>query len=93
MQITAPGWSLRRSLAVGTALLVSGIGLAVVAAWLGTPSLTLFVIGAVLSGAGASAGAMLRGVLGTTAAISTRRDGPRRSPTSSSPVTWACPCR
>ncbi|MEU6202566.1 transposase [Micromonospora musae] len=50
VQITAPGWSLRRSLAVGTVLLVSGSGLAVVAAWLGTPSLTLFVIGAVLSG-------------------------------------------
>ncbi|TDC40409.1 MFS transporter [Micromonospora sp. 15K316] len=69
VQITTPGWPLRRSLAVGTVLLVAGIGLAVVAAWLGTPSLTLFVIGAVLSGAGA--GAMFRGVLGTTAAIST----------------------
>ncbi|SIQ34503.1 MFS transporter [Micromonospora avicenniae] len=69
MQIATPGWSLRRCVAVGMVLLVGGMLLAVVAAWLDTPNLALFVVGAVVSGAGA--GSIFKGVLGTTAAIST----------------------
>jgi MFS family permease len=60
-------WSLRRLLAAGMTTMVSGLSLVVVAAWLSTPSLALFVAGGALTGAGA--GALFKGALGTVVAI------------------------
>jgi MFS family permease len=60
-------WSLRRLLATGMTTMVGGLGLVVVAAWLATPSLALFVAGGALTGAGA--GALFKGALGTVVAI------------------------
>jgi MFS family permease len=68
IQLTTPTWSIRRSLAFGMGTLLAGIGLVVLAAWLPTPSLAVFLVGAVLTGAGA--GAIFKGTLGTTVAIS-----------------------
>ncbi|WP_326556080.1 MFS transporter [Micromonospora sp. NBC_01796] len=67
VQLTTPNWSIRRSLATGMVGLLIGIGLLVLAAWLPTPSLGVFLAGGVLTGAGA--GAMFRGTLGTVVAI------------------------
>ena len=60
-------WSLRRLLATGMTTMVGGLALVVVAAWLSTPSLALFVAGGALTGAGA--GALFKGALGTVVAI------------------------
>ena len=60
-------WSLRRLLATGMTTMVGGLALVVVAAWLSTPSLGLFVAGGALTGAGA--GALFKGALGTVVAI------------------------
>jgi MFS family permease len=60
-------WSLRRLLATGMTTMVGGLALVVVAAWLSTPSLALFVVGGALTGAGA--GALFKGALGTVVAI------------------------
>jgi MFS family permease len=60
-------WSLRRLLAVGMTTMLSGLSLVVIAAWLSTPSLALFVAGGALTGAGA--GALFKGALGTVVAI------------------------
>jgi hypothetical protein len=49
--------------------MVAGLALVVVAAWLPTPSLALFVGGGALTGAGA--GALFKGALGTVVAIAT----------------------
>ena len=69
IQLTTPTWSIRRSLAFGMSVLLAGIGLVVLAAWLPTPSLAVFLVGGVLTGAGG--GAMFKGTLGTIVAIST----------------------
>jgi MFS family permease len=61
--------SLRSLLAGGMATMVSGLALVVVAAWLTTPSLDLFVVGGALTGAGA--GALFKGALGTVVAVAT----------------------
>ncbi|RKR87931.1 putative MFS family arabinose efflux permease [Micromonospora pisi] len=68
VQLTTLNWSIRRSLAVGMVGLVAGVGLLVLAAWLPTPSLTVFLVGGVLTGVGA--GALFKGTLGTAVAIS-----------------------
>jgi MFS family permease len=62
-------WSLRRLLGAGMTTMVGGLALVVVAAWLPTPSLALFVGGGALTGAGA--GALFKGALGTVVAIAT----------------------
>ena len=62
-------WSLRRLLGTGMATMVTGLSLVVVAAWLSTPSLALFVAGGALTGAGA--GTLFKGALGTVVAIAT----------------------
>jgi predicted MFS family arabinose efflux permease len=62
-------WSLDRLLATGMATMVAGLSLVVVAAWLSTPSLGLFVVGGALTGAGA--GALFKGALGTVVAVAT----------------------
>jgi MFS family permease len=62
-------WSLRRLLGTGMTTMVGGLALVVVAAWLPTPSLALFVGGGALTGAGA--GALFKGALGTVVAIAT----------------------
>jgi MFS family permease len=62
-------WSLRRLLAAGMVTMMAGLSLVVVAAWLSTPSLALFVAGGALTGAGA--GALFKGALGTVVAVAT----------------------
>jgi MFS transporter len=68
-QSASADWSLRRLLAVGMTTMVAGLSLVVVAAWLSTPSLALFVAGGALTGAGA--GALFKGALGTVVAVAT----------------------
>jgi MFS family permease len=60
-------WPVRRILAAGIALMLGGLVLTVVAAWLTTPSLTLFLAGGALTGAGA--GAVFKGAVGTVIEI------------------------
>jgi MFS family permease len=66
-QSGSPEWSLRRLLGAGMTTMIAGLALVVVAAWLSTPSLALFVAGGALTGAGA--GALFKGALGTVVAI------------------------
>jgi MFS family permease len=68
-QSASTDWSLRRLLAAGMTTMVAGLSLVVVAAWLSTPSLALFVAGGALTGAGA--GALFKGALGTVVAVAT----------------------
>src|SRR5262249_18284465 len=58
-------WAPRRHLASGMATVVLGLALVVLAAW--APSLTLFIIGGALVGAGA--GSMFKGALGTVISV------------------------
>ena len=53
--------------AAGTALMLAGIGLTVLAVWLPTPSLAVFLLGGAVSGAGA--GAVFKGTVGTVVSI------------------------
>jgi MFS family permease len=68
-QITVSTWALRRVLILGMALMLVGLTLTVVATWLSTPSLALFLAGGAVTGAGA--GAVFKGAVGTVVAIST----------------------
>lgn len=62
------GWPVRRLLVTGGTLDIIGLALVVVAAWLPTPSLALFLIsGGVI---GAAAAALFKGTLGSIVAIS-----------------------
>jgi MFS family permease len=61
-------WPARRLLAAGLALEVAGLGLVVVAAWLPTPSLAVFIAGGGVLGAAAAA--LFKGTLGSLVAIS-----------------------
>lgn len=61
-------WAPHRRLAAGLALAITGLALIVIAAWLPTPSLALFLIGGGFIG-GASA-ALFKGTLATVVAIS-----------------------
>jgi MFS family permease len=65
-------WKTRAVLATGIATLLVGLGLVVLSAWLSTPSLTAFLIGGAVVGAGA--GAIFKGSLGTVIAISDPAD-------------------
>jgi MFS family permease len=65
-QLATRGWAARRHLGAGMVSVVLGLALVVLAAW--TPSLTLFIVGGAVVGAGA--GAMFKGALGTVIAVS-----------------------
>ena len=67
-QFLTVGWSVARDLQVGMAALVIGIGLAVLAVWLHSPSLALFIAGGVTIGGGT--GAIFKGAVGTVMSIS-----------------------
>jgi MFS family permease len=68
-QLTTRNWTVRRTLAAGIVLLLGGLGLIVLAAWLPSPSLAVFLVGGAFTGAGA--GAVFKGTIGTVVAIST----------------------
>jgi MFS family permease len=67
MQFITQTWSRRMVLLAGMALMIAGLGLVVVAAWLSTPSLTAFLFGGVVAGMGA--GGVFKGSLGTVLMI------------------------
>jgi hypothetical protein len=67
-QTASATWPARRTLAAGIALMVAGLALTVVAAWLPAPSLALFLAGGALTGGGA--GAVFKGTVATVIAIS-----------------------
>lgn len=66
-QLSTGSWSLHRTLVAGMVLIGVGLTVLVVAVWLPTPSLALFLIGGVISGAGS--GALFKGTLGTVVEI------------------------
>lgn len=66
-QSATAAWPLRHVLALGIALMVLGLTLTVIAAWLATPSLGLFLAGGAVTGAGA--GTVFKGAIGTVIAI------------------------
>jgi MFS family permease len=67
-QLATLGWSLRRVLGTGMALMLLGLATVVTAVWLPSPSLALFIIGGAVSGAGG--GAIFKGAVGTVIRIS-----------------------
>jgi hypothetical protein len=67
-QFLTVAWPVSRDLAAGMAAMVIGVGLAVLAVWLRSPSLALFIAGGVLIGAGS--GAIFKGAVGTVMSIS-----------------------
>jgi len=68
VQLATSRWSVRAVLATGIALMLAGLVLVVVAAWLPTPSLALFLLGGALAGGGA--GTVFKGAVGTVIEIS-----------------------
>jgi MFS family permease len=68
-QLALAGRSTRSAIAIGIATMVLGMAVLVVAVFLPSPSLALFEIGGVISGAGA--GALFRGVVTSVAEIAT----------------------
>lgn len=66
-QTATATWPVRRTVAVGIGLMLSGLALVVVAAWLTTPSLALFLAGGALTGAGG--GCVFKGAVGTVMEI------------------------
>lgn len=68
MQLVAAAWAPRRTLAAGIALMLAGMALVTLAAWLPTPSLAVFIVGGAVMGAGA--GAVFKGSVATVIAIS-----------------------
>nr|WP_018179351.1 MFS transporter [Jongsikchunia kroppenstedtii] len=66
--VATSAWPARRLLAAGVVLDIIGVALVVVAAWLPTPSLGLFLAGGGVVGAGASA--LFKGTLSMVVAIS-----------------------
>src|SRR6201987_5067590 len=67
-QFLTVGWSVTRDLQAGMGALVIGIGLAVLAVWLPSPSSALFIAGGLVIGAGS--GAIFKGAVGTVMSIS-----------------------
>jgi MFS family permease len=67
-QTVSASWTPRSTLAAGIALMLAGMAVVVLAAWLATPSLALFLIGGAVMGAGA--GAVFKGSVATVIAIS-----------------------
>ncbi len=68
-QVGTGGWSLRRILVSGMALIAAGLTALVCSVWLATPNLALFLAGGAVAGAGA--GALFKGTLTTVVAIAT----------------------
>jgi predicted MFS family arabinose efflux permease len=68
MQFITMTWNRRAVLIAGTACLILGVGLVVLAVWLSSPSLVLFLVGGLWTGLGG--GAMFKGSLGTVMLIS-----------------------
>jgi MFS family permease len=67
MQFVSLTWTRRVVLVSGMGILVTGLGLVVLAAWLAAPSLALFLIGGFVAGLGS--GALFKGSLGTVMLI------------------------
>jgi MFS family permease len=67
-QLATISWSVRRVLGTGMALMLLGLALTVTAVWLPAPSLALFILGGVISGAGG--GTIFKGAVGTVIRIS-----------------------
>jgi MFS family permease len=67
VQFATLTWRTKPILATGMITLLIGAALTVLAAWLSTPSLTAFLLGGVITGAGA--GAIFKGSLGTVITI------------------------
>jgi Major Facilitator Superfamily len=67
-QFLTVGWSVTRDLQAGIGALLVGIGLAVLAVWLPSPFLALFIAGGVVIGAGS--GAIFKGAVGTVMSVS-----------------------
>jgi MFS family permease len=67
-QFLTESWPLTRDLEAGMGAMIIGIGLAVLAVWLSSPSLALFIAGGVLIGGGS--GAIFKGAVGTVMSIS-----------------------
>jgi MFS family permease len=66
-QVATMSWSAHRILAAGTLLMLAGLVATVLAVWLPTPSLAVFLLGGALSGAGA--GAVFKGTVGTVVGL------------------------
>jgi len=60
-QVFVAGRSIPVGLSIGTALMMSGLAIVVIAVWLPSPSLALFLVGAALAGAGS--GCLFKAVL------------------------------
>jgi MFS family permease len=71
-QTTTTSWPLPRLFAAGTAAAIVGLGILVASAWTGPPSLALFFVGCVVSGAGC--GEIFRGGVQTVLGTSTAND-------------------
>jgi hypothetical protein len=67
-QFVTVGWSVTRDLQAGILMMPIGVGLAVLAVWLRTPSLGLFIAAGAFIGAGS--GAIFKGAVGTVMSIS-----------------------
>jgi MFS family permease len=67
-QLATVGWSVRRGLAAGMALMLVGLAVTVTAVWLPAPSLALFILGGAVIGAGG--GAIFKGAVATVMRIS-----------------------
>jgi MFS family permease len=67
-QTISATWSARPTLGAGMGLMLAGMALVVLAAWLATPSLAVFVAGGAVMGGGA--GAVLKGSIATVIEIS-----------------------
>ncbi|WP_272474411.1 MFS transporter [Baekduia alba] len=67
-QTVSATWAPPRTLAAGIALMLTGMALVVLAAWLSTPSLGIFIAGGAVMGGGA--GAVFKGSVATVIAIS-----------------------
>jgi MFS family permease len=66
--VATSSWPLRRLLAAAVALMIAGLVIAVIAAWLPAPSLALFLVGGAVIGSGGAAG--FKGTLGVVVAVS-----------------------
>ena len=67
-QVMTVAWLVRRTVATGIGLILAGLVATVLAAWVPTPSLALFIVGGALTGAGA--GALFKGAVGSVIEIS-----------------------
>lgn len=68
-QVVTAAWEPRRVVAAGVAATPAGLALLVLAVWLPQPSLALFLIGGVVTGA--AAGLLFKGAIVTAAALAT----------------------